>query len=59
MKEHTAYKFFFAGLVAVTFLMVFFLDLLGATSQQMAEATVVLICVAATAGARLVTRYHS
>jgi hypothetical protein len=59
MKEHTAYKFFFAGLVATTFLMVFLLSELGANSRQMAMATVVLICVAATAGARLVTRYYS
>ncbi len=59
MKEHTAYKLFFAGLAATTFLMVFLLSLLGANSRQMAMATVALICVAATAGARLVTRYYS
>jgi hypothetical protein len=59
MNERTALMLFFAGLVATTFLMVFILSSLGANSRQMAMATVLLICVAATAGARLVTRYHN
>lgn len=59
MKENTAYKMFFAGLVATIFLMIFLLSSLGASSRQMAMASVALICVAATAVARLVTRYHS
>jgi len=58
MKEQTAYKIFFAGLIVTTFLMVFLMSLVGANSRQMAIATVFLICVSATAAARLVTRYH-
>jgi len=58
MKEQTALRLFFAGLIVTTLAMAFGLSALGANSRQMAFATVALVCVSATAGSSLVGRYH-
>ena len=58
MNERTALTLVFVASMAAVVLALAVLSMLGASSQQMALAYVVILCVAADTGARVVLHYR-